>query len=424
MLYTNNNKNGKIDNKYKRLELLSKESINMKKRENSKNGDELSILGFGCMRFPTKGGSIDETRAIAMIHNAIEKGVNYFDTAYIYNNGKSETLLGEALKGGYREQVKIATKLPPFMVKKLENAKKIMATQLTRLQTEYIDYYLLHMLTDKPMFDRMVSLGVMAWLEKRKKEGIIHNIGFSFHGGKEDFELIVQAYPWDFCQIQYNYMDEYNQATKSGLELAGKLGIPVIIMEPLRGGKLVTNLPKQVKSTFEKYDKNRSPVEWALLWVWNHPEVNVVLSGMSDEQQVDDNIRIASIAKANSLSEEEIKVFEQVKVVMREKTKIPCTACGYCMPCPAGVNIPGCFSCYNDKYLMNDKSVRFRYLQTLGAMSVKPANASRCKECGKCESHCPQNIAIRKQLKVVSKEMEGILYKPMVGILRKIVRIK
>lgn len=393
-------------------------------RVNVKNGEELSILGFGCMRFPTKGGSIDEPRAIAMIQDAIAKGVNYFDTAYIYHNGKSESLLGQALKGGFREKVKVATKLPPFMVNKLDNAKKIMATQLARLQTDYIDYYLLHMLTDKPMFDRLVALGVMDWLEKLKEDGTIRNIGFSFHGGKTDFELILKAYPWDFCQIQYNYMDENNQATKSGLQLAAALGIPVIIMEPLRGGKLVTHLPEQVTKTFASYDKERSPVEWALRWVWNHPEVNVVLSGMSNELQLEDNIRIASNAEANSLSEEELKVFEQVKVVMMEKTKVPCTACGYCMPCPAGVNIPGCFSCYNDKYLMKDKSAKFRYMQTMGAMAVKPSNASQCIECGKCESHCPQNIAIRDQLKVVSKEMEGVLYKPMVGIVRKILRIK
>jgi len=393
-------------------------------KKNQKNGDELSILGFGCMRLPTKGGGIDEPRAIAMIRDALDKGVNYFDTAYIYHNGKSESLLGQALAGGYREKVKIATKLPPFMVGKLESAKKIMATQLARLQTDYIDYYLLHMLSDKPMFDRLVSLGVMEWLEKLKEEGTIRNIGFSFHGGKTDFELIVNAYPWDFCQIQYNYMDENNQATKSGLQLASKLGIPVIVMEPLRGGKLVTHLPEIVKKAFSDYDAERSPAEWALRWVWNHSEVNVVLSGMSDEEQLADNIRIAGDASSNSMSEEELRVFEKVKLVMREKTKIPCTGCGYCMPCPAGVDIPGCFSCYNDKYLMEDKSVRFRYMQTLGAISVRPANASQCKQCGKCESHCPQKIAIRDELKVVSKEMEGVFYKPMVAIARKILRVK
>jgi len=396
----------------------------MKTRINGKNGDELSILGFGCMRLPTKNGGIDEPRAISMIHEAIEKGVNYFDTAYIYQNGKSELLLGKALTGGYRERVKIATKLPPFLVSKLESAKKIMATELIRLQTDHIDYYLLHMLTDKPMFDRLAKLGVMEWLEELKAAGTVKNIGFSFHGSKADFEMIVKAYPWDFCQIQYNYMDENNQATTSGLQLAASLNIPVVVMEPLRGGKLVTHLPEQVEKAFAGYDANRSPAEWALRWVWNHPEVNVVLSGMSDEAQVAENIRIAGEAEPNSLSSEELGVFEQVKSEIREKTKIPCTACGYCMPCPAGVDIPGCFSCYNDKYLMEDKSVRFRYMQTLGAMSVKPANASQCKSCGKCESHCPQKIEIRKELKTVSHEMEGVFYKPIVAIARKIMRVK
>jgi predicted aldo/keto reductase-like oxidoreductase len=393
-------------------------------RVNIKNNDVLSILGFGCMRLPTKNGGIDEPRAISMIHEAIQNGVNYFDTAYIYQNGKSEILLGKALAGGYRERVKIATKLPPFMVSKLEGAKKIMATQLSRLQTEYIDYYLLHMLTDKSMFDRLATLGVMDWLEELKAAGKIKNIGFSFHGTKTDFELIIKAYPWDFCQIQYNYMDENNQATKSGLLLSESLGIPVIVMEPLRGGKLVTHLPEQVKKAFSSFNATRSPAEWALRWVWNHPQVNVVLSGMSDEAQVADNIRIAGDAYPNSLTADELRVFEQMKTVMLEKTKIPCTACGYCMPCPFGVDIPGCFSCYNDKYLMQDKSARFKYMQNLGAMSAKPANASQCKACGKCESHCPQNIAIRQQLRMVSHEMEGIFYKPIVAIARRFLKVK
>lgn len=396
-------------------------------RVNQKNGESLSILGFGCMRFPTKGGNvsnIDEPRSIAMIHDAIAKGVNYFDTAYIYHAGKSESLLGEALKGGYRENVNIATKLPPFMVKKLDNAKKILDTQLKRLQTTYIDYYLLHMLTDKAMYDRLASLGIMEWLEGLKKEGTIRNIGFSFHGTKSEFEKIVKAYPWDFCQIQYNYMDENNQATKDGLLLANSLGIPVIVMEPLRGGKLVNNLPAEVIKAFDGYEEKRSPAEWALRWVWNHPQVNVLLSGMSNEEQVADNIRIAGTAEADSLTKEELAIFDKVKSVMLEKTKIPCTACGYCMPCPAGVDIPGCFAAYNDKYLLNDKGARWKYIQTLGGLAVKPANASQCKECGKCESHCPQNIAIRTQLKVVTKEMEGIFYKPITAVARKIMRVK
>ena len=396
----------------------------MQTRVDIKNGDVLSILGFGCMRLPTINGGIDELRSIRMIHDAIENGVNYFDTAYIYQSGKNEVLVGKALAGGYRERVKIATKLPPFMVSKLSGAQKIMATQLERLQTDYIDYYLLHMLTDKAMFDRMVGLGVLVWLEEMKSKGTIRNLGFSFHGSKADFEAIIQAYPWDFCQIQYNYLDENNQATKSGLLLAASLGIPVIVMEPLRGGKLVTHLPEQVKKAFSDNNSSRSPAEWALRWVWNHPEVTVVLSGMSDEAQAEENIRIAGEVTPDSLTDKELAMFEQVKAELLARTKIPCTACGYCMPCPFGVDIPGCFSCYNDKYLMGGKSVRFRYMQTMGVMSAKPANASQCTQCGRCESHCPQKIAIRDQLKTVRHEMEGLFYKPLVGIARKILRVK
>ena len=396
----------------------------MNYRTNQKNGDELSILGFGCMRLPVKAGIIDEARAIKMIRDSIEKGVNYFDTAYIYHGGQSESLLGKALQDGYRQRVKIATKLPPYMVKKLDNAKKIMLTQLEKLRTDYIDYYLLHMLTDKAMYDKMASLGVMEWLEELKAKGTIRNIGFSFHGSRRDFEMIVKAYPWDFCQIQYNYLDENNQATVSGLKLAHSLGIPVIVMEPLRGGKLVNNLPGDVLKTFKSFHPEWTPAEWGLRWIWNHKEVNVVLSGMSIEDQVNENIRIATDAASDSLSEDELKVFGEVKSIMNEKIKVPCTGCGYCMPCPCGVDIPGCFSNYNDKFLLGEKMNRWKYAQTLGVLSEKPAFASKCIECGKCEPQCPQNIEIRKELKSVARVMEGPLFRPIVGTARKILKIK
>ncbi len=395
----------------------------MQSKRNVKNGDDLSILGFGCMRFPLKGNSVDEERAIAMIRAAIEKGINYFDTAYFYHGGKSEAILGTALAGGYRERVKIATKLPPFMVKKLENAKKIFETQCTKLKTDYIDYYLLHMLPDQATLERMKQIGVMDWLEQLKNAGKIRNIGFSFHGSRADFERLIRAYPWDFCQIQYNYLDENTQATKVGLQLAGSLGIPVIVMEPLRGGKLVNNLPSEVKKEFESYRETRTPAEWALRWIWNHPEVNVILSGMSDEQQLTENIAIAEDARANSLSREELAIFDRVKEVMLRKTKIPCTGCAYCMPCPSGVDIPGCFSAYNDKYLLEMKKNRWSYMQTLGIMSKNPSFASLCTECGKCERHCPQSIQIRKELKVVKKEMEGEWVKPIIFVIRKLMRV-
>jgi len=392
-------------------------------RTNIKNGDELSILGFGCMRFPTKNGSLDEERSIALIRECIHMGINYFDTAYFYNGGKSESLLGKALRDGYRSKVKIATKLPPFMVKKLDGAKSIFTTQLKRLQTDYIDYYLLHMLQDKAGFDRMKNLGIIDWLEDLKSRGIIRNIGFSFHGSKYDFEQIIKAYPWDFCQIQYNYMDVNNQAGKYGLQLAYSLGIPVIVMEPLRGGRLADRLPKEVLSEFSSFDKDRSPAEWALRWVWNHPEVTVVLSGMSDERQLSENVKTASDALPNSLTEEELKVFDRVMEIMQEKTKIPCTGCGYCMPCPFGVNIPACFSVYNDKYLLNEKRSRIVYYRTLGGFSKQPAYASMCKGCARCESKCPQHIEIRNELARVKKEMEGLVINTALKIARRYMRI-
>lgn len=392
-------------------------------RKNIKNGDELSILGFGCMRLPMKGGHIDEDRAIAMIRDAIKQGVNYFDTAYPYHGGKSEPLLGKALDGGYRETVMVATKLPYYMVSSLDGAKKIFQNQLNKLKTDYIDYYLLHMLSDKAGFDRMAKIGVMDWLRQLKKDGVILNLGFSFHGEKTDFIELINAYPWDFCQIQYNYLDENNQATKSGLELAYSMGIPVIVMEPLRGGKLVNNLPQEILHEFQSYDQKRSPAEWALRWVWNHPEVMVVLSGMSEEEQLAENIRIASDAKAGALSDQEQKIFERVKAVMLRKTKVPCTGCGYCMPCPSGVNIPGCFSVYNDKYLLGKKGSRMSYYQNIGLGAKNPGFASLCTGCGKCERHCPQHIEIRKDLKAVKKEMEGILFKPLSSVIRKVMKV-
>lgn len=392
-------------------------------RTNIKNGDQLSILGFGCMRFPMKGRSVDEDRAIAMIRDAISKGVNYFDTAYIYHGGKSEQILGKALSGGYREKVKIATKLPHYMVSSLDGAKKIFQNQLSKLATDYIDYYLLHMLSDKAGYERMERLGVMGWLEQLKKDGVIKNLGFSFHGGKNDFAALVSAYPWDFCQIQYNYLDENNQATKDGLLRAHSLGMPVIVMEPLRGGSLADSLPPEVIGAFHDYDAQRTPVEWALRWIWNHPEVTLLLSGMSTEGQLEENVRIASSAQAGALSREELDIFDRVKAIILEKTKVPCTGCGYCMPCPFGVNIPGCFSVYNDKYLLGKKGSRMKYFQNLGLGAKNPNFASLCTECGKCERHCPQHINIRNDLKSVKKELEGPLFKPLLAVARRVMKV-
>ncbi len=396
----------------------------MNYRVNPKNGDRLSALGFGVMRLPTRGGGVDEERAVALLRRAAQAGVNYFDTAYIYHKGRSEEILGRALAGGLRETVKVATKLPPFMVRDLDGAKRIVQKQLARLQTDYIDYYLIHMLVDRPMLERLVSLGVMDWLAEQKRRGTLRNVGFSFHGTAPDFLDVLKAWPWDFCQIQYNYLDESAQAGRSGLLAARDLGVPVVVMEPLRGGKLVNRLPKEVLDEFDRFSPRRSPAEWALRWVWEQPQVSVVLSGMSSEEQLEENLRVASDMLPGTLTQAERDVFARVKAVLLEKTKVPCTACGYCMPCPHGVDIPECFAHLNDKYLLSDRGAKFRYMRALGGMAQKPSNASLCRECGKCEPHCPQGIKIISQLKVVAREMEGPLYGPIVWAVKKALKVR
>jgi len=397
----------------------------MKFRKNTKNDEMLSILGFGCMRLPKKGNSIDEEEAEKMIVSAIDRGVNYFDTAYLYSNGKSEIVLGKILAKGYRDKVKIATKLPPFLAKKTSDFDKIFNTQLERLQTDHIDYYLIHMLMDIDTWNRLKSIGILEWIAEKKKYGKIINLGFSFHGTKNEFIQLIDAYDWDFTQIQYNFIDENNQAGKSGLQYAAAKGIPVIVMEPLRGGKIVFGLPKEIDELWKTLTPSRNVVDWALRWVWNHPEVNVVLSGMSTQEQVDDNIRIASDAEANSLSVAELAVFDKAREIIREKTKVNCTACGYCMPCPHGVDIPACFAAYNDKYLNHKGFIsKFSYIQNTGAMTRHPAYASMCKSCKLCESHCPQSIKISERMKDVAADMEGPLFKPMISVAKKFMRMK
>jgi predicted aldo/keto reductase-like oxidoreductase len=397
---------------------------NMNYRENSRNGDKLSILGFGCMRFPTVGNVIDEKRGEELILKAIEGGVNYFDTAYIYHFGKSEGFLGKVLAKGYRDKVKIATKLPHYFVKGPSDLDKIFNTQLQRLQTGRIDYYLIHMLPDLGIWERLKSFGVEKWIEEKKKNGQIINIGFSFHGIKDQFVKLVDAYDWDFCQIQYNYLDENNQAGTSGLKYAASKGLPVIIMEPLRGGKIVNNLPREVNEIWNNAEPKRSPADWALRWIWNHPEVSVILSGMSTMEQVEENIRVASDARANAMTDKELSLFDRVKEIISSRTKVNCTGCSYCMPCPAGVDIPACFSLYNEKYSLKTKRSKINYIQNTGAVTSNPAYASLCKKCGKCEIHCPQGIPIREKLEDVSREMEGIFFKPVIRIAKRFMKIK
>jgi uncharacterized protein len=394
----------------------------MLNRIDPKTGEALSALGFGCMRLPAEQGATDDDLAVALLRTAIEAGVDYFDTAFVYGSGKNESLLGKALADGFRARVKIATKLPPYRIGKLDTAKKMLATELERLQTDYLDVYLLHMLMDRAMFDRLVGLGLFEWLESLKAAGTVRRIGFSFHGSKVDFEELLHAYPWDIVQIQYNYLDENSQATRSGLQLAARLGVPVVVMEPLRGGQLVANLPPEVERAFRAAHPDWSPAEWALRWLWDQPEVTVVLSGMGSEEQLAENVRIAGDAHPGSLSESDRQVFEQVKEILLAKTKVPCTACRYCMPCPYGVDIPGCFQFVNDLHRTGGKPSPIKYAQALGALSARPGFASMCTECGKCETKCPQRIEIRKELKGVAKEMEGPLFRPLVNVARVLMR--
>ena len=388
----------------------------MNYRKNEKNGDEISALGFGCMRFPK-----DEKDTEEQILFAIENGVNYFDTAFMYP--RSEETLGRILKkSDKRDSVKIATKIPPHMVKKYGDLDKILNQQLARLQTGHIDYYLMHILTDLNSWKRLAGLGIEKWIEEKKAEGKIRNIGFSYHGGKEEFIKICDAYSWEFCMIQYNYLDENNQAGKSGLQYAAKKGMPVMVMEPLRGGILANNLPKEAKNAFDRAQTKKSPAEWSLGWLWDQPEITCVLSGMNSMKMLKENIETASNAKAGDFKDSDRETIAKAKKAFSEAIKVPCTGCGYCMPCPAGVDIPTCLSCYNNIVIEGKMSAFSRYIMQTSLKS-KPQIASLCSGCGNCESRCPQKIEIRKQLKNTKKRFEKFFFKPVLFFARKFMKL-
>ena len=372
-------------------------------------GNQLSILGFGCMRFPQKMGIIDMKETESEIMTAYEAGVNYYDTAYIYPG--SEAALGEILeKNQIREKVYIATKLPHYLIKKYEDLDKLFGEELKRLRTDYVDYYLMHMLTDTDTWNRLKALGIEKWIEEKKASGAIRQIGFSYHGNSEMFCNLVDAHDWDFCQIQYNYMDEHSQAGRRGLYHAHKKGIPVIIMEPLRGGKLVNRLPDTAKKIFEEYKIKRTPAQWAFRWLWDQPEVTVVLSGMNSDEMVRDNIQTASTVEVGELGEDEQQMLKQVVAAINAKMKVGCTGCGYCMPCPKGVDIPGTFAAYNRRFA-EGKFWSFVDYVMCTTLRKNSTAASNCIGCGKCEKHCPQHIEIRNCLKDAQKELETPLYK-------------
>ena len=384
---------------------------------NDKNGNPISLLGYGCMRLTTNMGAIDIDKAEKEIMEAYNAGVNYFDTAYIYPG--SEAALGTIVKkNNIRDKIKIATKLPQYLVNNKAALDRYFNEELSRLQTDYVDYYLMHHLTDYVAWENLKKNGVLDWITEKKKSGAIRNIGFSFHGDTEMFMKILHDYDWDICLVQYNYLDEFAQAGRAGVEEAHRLGIPVLIMEPLRGGKLVDLLPETAKKMIKENPRGWSPAEWAFRWLFNQEAVTCVLSGMNSIQMIQENCRVASEAKAGEFTQDDLDFLEKIKKEINSKMKVNCTACRYCMPCPKNVDIPAIFRCYNEMYTESKHSGRWEFAQTVG-LRKQNQTASMCIGCGKCEKHCPQNIAIREELQKADKALRPITYKVGIAIAKR-----
>jgi predicted aldo/keto reductase-like oxidoreductase len=377
----------------------------LKYRIDKRTGNKLSVLGFGCMRFPRSFAKAEE-----LVVRAVSQGINYFDTAWIYP-GNEETLGAILKKNSLREKINLATKLPLVFLKgaKADSADfdKYFNQSLKRLKTDYIDYYLLHMITDFDQWQKLKSAGLADWITQKKESGQIKHIGFSFHGSGSEFLKVIEDYDWEICLIQYNYFDENYQAGVQGLRAASKK-MPVIIMEPLLGGKLATGLPKDAVKIFKEADSNLSPAGWALNWLWNQEEVTTLLSGMNNMEQLEENLLLADASEAGKHSDAERAVYKKVLESVKKACKVLCTGCGYCMPCPAGVNIPGAFSSYNSRYSMGFVEGMQQYIMSTGFMSEKGSSPSLCIKCGKCETHCPQSISIMKELRIVRKKMEPL----------------
>ena len=388
-------------------------------RTNPKNGEKLSQLGLGCMRFPRNGKNINQLKTNELVSHAVELGVNYYDTAYIYPG--SEESLGNALKTlGKRNEVHIATKLPPFMCKSGGDFDRIFNKQLERLHTDYIDYYMLHMLGCLADWERMRNFGAEEWLAEKLRSGQIRNVGFSFHGGRAEFKRLIDAFDWGFCMVQYNYFDENNQAGKDGVQYASSKGLPVFVMEPLRGGMLVDELPKGTVQAFANADKNRSLAEWGLAWLFDQPELTMILSGMGDMQMLEENTALASALSSGCISKTEREAYTKALAAIRATVRIPCTCCNYCMPCPFGVDIPTCFASYNTSYIQGLSTGIYKYFQTAGGIQQNQSFASQCKRCGKCELLCPQAIDIADQLGEVSRRLEGFWLRPIGALARRV----
>jgi predicted aldo/keto reductase-like oxidoreductase len=361
------------------------------------------------MRLPVRDGVIDREKAKNQILYSIDHGMNYIDTAWTYHLGENEPFLGEVLEGGYREKVKLATKLPSWLIESREDMDRILNSQLERLRTDHIDYYLVHALVGA-LWDKLEKLEVMDFLDAAKADGRIINAGFSFHGSIGDFKRIVDSYPWTFCQVQYNFLDRENQAGIEGLKYAASKGLGVIVMEPMRGGKLTRVVPPEIEETWNEAPVKRTPAEWALRWVWNHPEVTVVLSGMNEEFHIQENLRIADEAYSNSLDEKELQLVDRVEQQYRKLMNTGCTGCRYCMPCPSGVDIPVCFEIYDNFYLSgNEEEGKLMYAAKSGGIIRGDiiGYASQCIQCGQCLEKCPQHLDIPLLLKTISEKFEG-----------------
>ena len=370
-------------------------------------GNPISVLGYGCMRFTQAAGKIDIAKTEKEILEAFHGGVNYFDTAYVYPG--SEAALGEILaRNGIREQVNIATKLPHYLLKKPEDLDLYFSEELRRLKTDHVDYYLMHMLTDTKTWQRLEGLGIVQWLAEKKASGQIRQVGFSYHGNSDMFCKLLDIYDWDFCQIQYNYLDENSQAGATGLHRAAEKGLPVIIMEPLRGGRLTNALPASAKKIIAP--TSLTPAQFALRWLWDQKEVTCVLSGMNSLDMVKENLATAQVTNPGSLTPEDRAVYAKVVAAINENRKVGCTGCRYCMPCPKGVDIPGTFAAYNRMASDGYWKALTEYFMITGVRKdyTGPGN---CIGCGKCEQHCPQHLPIRQELKNAQKALEGLPYR-------------